>query len=1274
MRINKHILLVPVLVLLAAFSAGAQGIQKKVVISWTGVQSIQGVDYIPVKALCANGIANNPLKNYGPVYRDRFTLPAQTEDCDLIITHTEWEPLGPEVSAMLTFPLIADETLTPAVETGTESGNRITSLSLNPIVRNPDGGIMRLKSFQIDVTYHNFNSNQANVKSNAAVSHSVLASGNWFKVKVEKTGIHKISYEDIKAWGVDMSKVVPSKIRLFGNGGGMLPEANSAFRYDDLIENSIKVITAGSGVFAPGDYILFYATAPDKVTFNKLTKKFEHTMNIYSDFTYYFLNFDGNTASVMEEVSSSAATPNYTSTEFTDFLFYENDKLNLNNSGKDWVGERMDVNIPTFDLPEYSFPNLKISKLSSIRYRVIARATVSTDFTVKINTVTTATAQVNDYQGWNYAEQRTDTKTFTPTTDKVKVSFRYNGQGDAIGWLDWVELNIPRDLKFTGGQMAFADPGSIATGRITDFQLQGSSAGVTIWDVTDPLKVKKVLASYQDGITRFTLKTDSLRQFVAWDNSSFLAPTFVEKVGNQDLHGVETADMLIVVNKDYLTEANRLADHHRIADGFRVVVATNEQVYNEFSSGSPDISAIRDFARMLYQKPVAGSKLRYLLLFGDGSFDYKDRVPNNSNRVLTYETKESLSTVESVVSDDFFGILDPGEGEDCKGYIDIGIGRFPVNSVEQAKIVVDKSIFYASNNEVSLGDWRNKLCFVADDGNGNMHFQQVEKQICPGIDESSPVYNLNKIYIDAYKQVSAPSGQRCPDANAAINTNVQNGVLVMNYTGHGGEKGWADESILSVRDIDSWTNYNNMPVFFTATCEFSRFDNPAFYSAGEHVLLNPVGGSVALFTTTRPANAGTNIGLTIYFYDTIFSGSDGNYPRFGNAITFAKNQFQSGEVIWIRNFVLLGDPALWLAYPKKNVITTSINGKNSNEDPDTIRAMSTVDLTGIVADLQGNKLTSFNGIVDVKVFDKVRTLKTLGTDPGDFPDTYEVQDNYIYQGRATVTNGAFSTSFIVPRDIDYSYGFGKISYYAHDGTIDANGYTKRIVIGGSSNESADVTGPEIKLYMNDLNFKDGGITGDTPLLIAHLNDESGINTISNAIGHEIVATLDGDNSNSVGLNSYYTADLDSYSSGVVKYKLSQLTEGMHTITVKAWDVFNNSSEATITFEVVKDIQLNITSMSVYPNPFFGGIKVNFEINLFDEPVEAYLEIFNINGSLVSSTSAQLMLTNEYSAGELSWNGLTASGATVTPGVYLVSIRAKSSNSETVKASKILKLR
>ncbi len=1273
MKIYHRLLTLSFLILMVHATMHGQGIQKKVVLNWKGVQSIQGINYETVNALCADGLSNSASKNYTPEYFEKFALPADIGSCDILITHTEWELITEDQLSLLSFALQTTETLSPVVETGTERGVKMAMLTIVPVVNNPEGGLMRLKSFTIDLVYIPA-ANTALFKSTSSyAAHSVLAQGNWYKIQLDKTGIYKVTYAEMQAMGVDMAAVTPQNIRVFGNGGGILPEANSSFRYDDLTENAIKVVAADPNVFAAGDYILFYGTAPNSIFYNKVTHKFEHSFNIYSDFSYYFLNFDGGAGLRIENLEQTTATPTYTCTSFTEGVFYEKDLQNFISSGKDWVGERMDANNRVFELPEFTFPNLATGKQSWIRYRVTARATKTTNYTVYVNgTAINAAPSCSPFANYNYASQRIETKSFFPETDKLKISFQYNGEGTAIGWLDWVELNIPREMIFTGGQMAFADPFSVMPGTASEFQLRGSSANVNIWEVTNPLSVKRVNADLQGDVTRFVLNTDSIRQFVAWDNTSFLTATFSGKVINQDLHGIVSADMLIVTHKDYLDQANRLAGHHRTEDGLSVTVVTNEQVYNEFSSGSPDIAAIRDFAGMLYHRPEAGSKLRYLLLFGDGSYDFKDRIPGNTNRVLTFQTKESLNTVYSFASDDFFGILDDNEGSDAVGLIDIGIGRFPVSTAEQAKTAVDKCIYYATNSEVNMGDWRNKLCFVADDGNGNTHFRQVEKQIAPLVEEIAPGYNVNKVYLDAYKQVSTPSGQRCPDANAAINTNVENGVLVMNYTGHGGETGWADEGILSVRDIDAWTNYKNMPVFMTATCEFSRYDDPVRVSAGEHVFLNPVGGGIALFTTTRLANAGTNIGLTIYFYDTLFAKYNGEYPRFGDVIAHAKNKIGGSDADLIRNFVLLGDPALRLAYPKYSVVTTEINGHTMNQDPDTISAMTPVELKGIVADEAGNKVTGFTGTVDVKVFDKVRSLYTLGSEPGDWPDKYTVQDNYIYQGRATVTNGDFTINFIVPRDIDYSYGFGKISYYAQDGVTDASGYCKQFIIGGSGDESADNTGPQISLFIDDLSFTDGGIAGETPLLIAQLSDESGINTISNAIGHDIVATLDGDNSSSVVLNSYYSSDLDSYRTGEVRYKFAQLTEGMHTLTLKAWDVFNNSSEATITFKVSGNMQITITNITSFPNPFREELQVEFDVNLFDSPVEAHLEIFNINGSLVSITDTEILLSQGYKAGVLKWDGRNAAGNDVPPGVYLVSIRATNGKSDTVKAARVIK--
>lgn len=1271
---NKIVLIV-IGIFMSLSSAFSQGIEKEVVLNWKGVQLIQGINYDSLYALVADGLSNDPAVAFTPGYFEKFSLPANVGSCDIIVTHTVWEPVSPDQIKLLTFPLQPSEVLSPVVSYGTERGTTMAMLNLTPVVVNPEGGIMRLKSFTIDLVYIPAKAPDASLKSSAYVSHSVLSQGDWYKIKLDKTGIYKLTYADIQSMGVDMSKVKPNSIRLFGNGGGSLPEANSIFRPDDLTENAIKVVTASPDLFAPGDYILFYGTSPDKITYNKTAKIFEHIKNIYSDFAYYFLNFDGGSGLRIEDQEQSTITPTYSSTSFLQSVFYEKDQKNLISSGKDWVGEKMDVSSPVFELPDFTFPNLTIGKQAWIRYRLAARAAINTNYTVKVNDLQVSTPSLGTFSKYIYGAERTETKPFSPEKDKVKVSFQYNGGGSSIGWLDWVELNVFRDMKFTGGQMSLADPVSVGTGKVTSFKIQGTSSAVNIWEVTNPLKVKHILSTLQGDVSSFVLQTDTLRQFIVWDNTTFLTASFTEKVTNQDLHSIASADMLIVTHKDFMAEANRLADFHRTFDGFKVSVVTNEQVYNEFSSGSPDIVAIRDLARLLYNRPEKGSKLRYLLLFGDGSYDFKDRIPKNTNKVLAFQTKESINNVNSIASDDFFGLLDSNEGNDAIGLIDIGIGRFPVNTIEEAKIAVDKCLFYATNSEANMGDWRNKICFVADDGDNNLHFRQVEKQILPLINKNAPGYNVVKIYLNAIKQISTPSGERAPVANESINSNIENGILTINYTGHGGETGWAEEGILTVNMIKEWTNYNNMPIFMTATCEFSRFDDPGRVSAGEYAFLNPVGGAVALFTSTRLSNAGTNIDLTMYFYDTLFSKYDGGNPRFGDVIASAKNRMGGGYgALLIRNFVLLGDPALTLAYPKNRVITTQVNGHDIVLQPDTISGMEPVEIKGMVTDLAGNKLSTYSGVIDVKIFDKVRTLTTLGAEveAGDYPDPYTLQDNYIYQGKATVTNGDFSFNFIVPRDINYSYGLGKISYYAHNSTIDATGYSNQLVIGGSGNKSSDNAGPQISLFIDNLSFKDGGPTGENPFLIAKLSDENGINAISNAIGHDIVATIDGDNTTSVVMNNFYRSDLDSYKSGVVNYNFSALPEGPHTLTLKAWDVFNNSSESTINFEVLKNLQLTITSLNAYPNPFNNEIKVELQINLIDADVSAQLEVFNSNGSLISSSDNKLLLSQGYKTDILTWNGRTSSGANLPPGVYLLVVKAGNNNSKTVKATRVIK--
>ncbi|NVO21436.1 MAG: type IX secretion system sortase PorU [Bacteroidetes bacterium] len=1241
-------------------------------ISWKGVQVVDKKEDQSIRSIYFEGAVYSSQHNFMPVFHKVIKLTNSDESAIITLNNPVFEPVPQNEIDQLTLPLEVNESLNPEQQIGVARGIASIDFQLIPLVKDGQGKIKRLVSFDLILTSSANENELPKMKSVSYSDHSVLSSGKWYKIKVNKSGICKITYDEIQGMGVDMSAVNPANIRVFGKPGGMLPENNSFFRYDDLPENAIQVVTATPGVFAQGDYILLYATSPDEVVFNATSRKFEHKLNLYSDYTYYFLNFDGGPGKRVGSEIQTAENAKYTCNTFMDFAFHETDQYNLIKSGKQWIGERLDFNDPSYTLPAITFTNVETIKQAFIRYRLVSRATTLSNFSITANANTLVSKNLQAYSVDAFSQEAVETKSFTPVEGAQNITVQYNTpNSSSLGYIDWVEVSVPRKMIFTGGQLHFADPVSVAAGNITKYKLAGADQNTIVWEVTDPVNIKKVDASLSNDTLSFVFSTDSIRQFVAWDNTAFNTVEFDGVVQNQDLHSIAYADMLIVSAPEFLEQANRLADHHRIVDGMTVVVESNQDIYNEFSSGSPDICAIRDFTRMLYSRPDAAHKLKYLLLFGDGSYDYKDHIPGNTNYVLAFETFESQNLVFSTASDDFFGLLDANEGADAFGKLDIGIGRFPVDNVEQAKNMVDKCIFYSSGMPDNLGEWRNSLCFIADDEDSNTHIRQVEDQVTPGIEKNHTIYNIDKIYLDAYTQVSTPSGARYPEVNKRINEEINKGVLIMNYTGHGGETGWAAEAILTLNDINSWTNYTHMPVFMTATCEFSRFDDPGRVSAGEQVFLNPAGGAVALLTTTRLANAGNNVELTVDLYDTIFSVIEGRFPYFGDVIAYAKNQ-NSGTGL-IRNFMLIGDPAMHLAYPKYNVETLQINGVNVSDVSDTIRAMSEVSIDGRIADPAGQLVSSFNGVVKVKVFDKYKWMMTRGNDPTSYKRYFEVQENVLYQGTATVTNGLFSFSFIVPRDIDFSYGIGKISYYASNESTDAAGYCDSLVIGGLSNNSVtDLEGPKIKLYMNDERFIDGGITGENPMLLAYLSDESGLNTVGNGIGHDLVATIDGNSVNSIMLNDFYQADLDSYKSGKVTYNFSGLSEGEHSLELKAWDVFNNSSEATIHFVVHKNLALKLVTLKAYPNPFKDEVKVDFEHNLFNNSMDATLNVYSLNGSLIRTIGPQTFYSEGYHGGTLSWDGRNNNGTMEKDGVYVLRVFVNDGNSSSYKAITVIK--
>ena len=1126
---------------------------------------------------------------------------------------------------------------------------KVVPVRYNPMLKQHE----KLLSFTVVVKVEDMAGRKSDSRSYA--SNSVLSTGNWIKVRVSESGIYKITYSELSQMGFDVS-VNPKNIAVYGNGGGLLPEQNDLFRHDDLVENPIQVVGENDNSFNSGDYLLFYAQGPVKWVRDKITNTFMHQDNIYDDYAYYFITSLNRPARRIEEIEPPAANADVTVNSFIDYAVHELDEKNIASTGRLWVGEVFDFN--TDQSFQFSFPNLITTKPAYFRGSFVAFSPTSTRFRILDNNVliTSIPVSATPGNGYSFGRLGTGSKTFLAKDENMNIEVQYQRTSNSsTGYLDYLEFNVTRSLIMSGNQMIFRN--IFTSGTTAEYRLMGSNS-LTIWDVTNPVDAKIVKATYSGGGYTFKTTVETVKEFVAFNGSEFKTVEFVENVANQNLHAIRNIDYLIVVHPDFIDQANRLAEYHAQTDGLTYAVVTPAQIYNEFSSGAQDISAIRDFAKSLYDESDPGKKLRYLLLFGDASFDYKNRKNDNTNFVPCWESWESLNIINSVATDDYFGCLDDGEGTGGSDKVEIGIGRFPVLNIEQAQLAVDKVIHYSTKTAETFGAWRNTITFLADDEDYNNHMHDAET-LANYLKATYPAINIEKIYVDAYPQISTPSGQRAPQVNQAINNRMDKGTLIFNYSGHGGEIGFGHERFLELADINSWKNWDKLTTFITATCEFSRYDDPARVSAGEQVFLNPNGGGIALFSTTRATYASANLALNMAIYkNNLFTKKDGEYPAFGDVIMNSKVVGGDND----RKFILLGDPAQKLAYPDFEAKTLKINQHVVVDgEYDTLRALQHVSVEGDIVDVNNNPITDFNGTIYPTVYDKKSSIMTKGTDSGSQQETFYLWRSIIFSGSASINNGQFSFDFVVPKDIGYNYGKGRISYYFNSDSQDGVGYYENIVIGGFDNSAAgDTEGPKITLYMNDTLFKPGSVTNENPVLLAYVEDESGINTTGNGIGHDIVATIDNKTEDKYILNDFYSSDVNRYNKGVISYPLRNLSEGWHTLSLKVWDIYNNSSEASIDFKVVSASQVDIESLYNYPNPFYDQTTFVFTHNQADQPMEVTLYIYAADGRLVK-TMKRSYAPKGYVSSQLVWNGYSDGGEKLAKGLYICNLKVVNSD-------------
>ncbi len=1104
--------------------------------------------------------------------------------------------------------------------------------------------------------------------------NSVLSTGAVYKFGVSQSGIYRLDFNFLRnTLGVsNLESIDPRRIRLFGNGGAMLPEKVSDPRADDLVENAIFVAGESDGRFDNSDYVLFYARGPRPwshrpgASISPLTI----TPHVYDNYAYYFLQI-GDTPGL--RLSEQASVPaSYVTAEFDDVQRIEDDRVNLlhlsptaQGSGKRWFGDYF------FQTREraytFNFPNAVVGASASVVAVLVGRSAspISVQLTVGGGTVFSGTIPsviVSDPEA-SYAAERSLSGTFAIPADNVEVRVHYlPASTTSEGWLDFIEVNARRRLVMTGAMMEFRDLLTLNQSAAR-FQISSVGPGIQLWDITDPQVPRRQQYVLSDGTAEFGVQTQGvLRNFIAfYDNASLPRPEkVIGRIENQNIHGLTEVDMLIVYPSELESAAQQLAQHRRSFSGLSVATVRIDQVYNEFSSGAKDPTAIRDLARMLYSR--SPNRFRYLLLFGDGSFDPRNitNSPENLDLIPVFETYESFNPISAFPSDDYFGLLSDNEGGNLRGSLEIAVGRLTARNLAEAQAVVSKIIDYDSSSK-TLGDWRLRLVYIADDEDWNAHIRQADRLAVQAA-QTEPWFNVDKIYFDAYQQVATSAEKRIPAAKAAINNSIFKGCLVAQYIGHGGPRGWAQERVIDNNDIASWNNADRYPLIVTATCSFGGFDDYTTLTGGEQALIKANAGAIGLFTTVRAVYISANNALTDVVQSVLFErDAEGRYYAIGDILKRAKNKLPGslGLEENARRFTLLGDPALHLALPEYRVRTTHLNGKPFNPSaPDTLRALMPVALEGEVVDLEGNVLSNFNGRVFVSLFDKKRNLQTLGQDPTSPVFSFNLQNSILFRGSASVKNGRFALQFVVPKDIDYTFGYGKVNYYAENGSsLDAAGADTAVVVGGTFEGLKDEAPPTVQVYLNSEDFIFGGITHPNPTLLVKCSDDNGMNVTGAGLGHDLTVVIDDNVLETLVLNDFYESAQDDARRGQALYPLRALSVGRHTVRAKGWDVANNVGEGYTEFVVAEDGKAALAHVLNYPNPFSTQTYFQFEHNLAGQMLDVQIQIFTVSGKLVK-TLHHTTLADDFRVTDIAWNGRDDYGDVLARGVYLYRIRVR----------------
>ncbi|GHT07236.1 peptidase C25 [Bacteroidia bacterium] len=1108
---------------------------------------------------------------------------------------------------------------------------------------------------------------------------SRLASGKWIQLKVTDNAVYKLTYDEIKKSGISD----PAKVKIYGYGGWILDEDFTKPYIDDLPEVSVYMNKGSDGVFNSGDYLLFYGRGTRKWTYDKIRDVYEHENNPYSTYGSYFLTESETGPQEMEVISPvSGLFSGIALRTFDDYAVHERDSLSITNSGRELFGESF-VNKPANQLFTFNVPGIT-SDPGKVRLSFAAAPKSTTPVSLSIDgqqLLNLSLYPASDYyQKANLADRWGAWN--GEKAEKVAVTVSYNSSGQSVAFLNLIALNMKRNLQFYNEAYTFFRDKESLRNPVKYF-IQNANSNCQVWDVTDNFDTRAVQTELGGSELTFETRADGiLHEYVLVDlTKSFPSPQVIaEPVNNQNLHGLEQTEMVILAPTVFLPQAKTLAEKHRSHSGLKVTVVDDKWVFNEFSSGTPDATAYRRFMKMFYDRAVSDSdKPKYLLLFGDGIFDNRHLTNikiDPKYYLLTYQLKESVNEIYSYGTDDYFGFSDDNEGTSISSdELDLGIGRFPVSSIDQANNAVNKVIAYMDNKQ--LGNWKNKIIFTADNTDSNTpgpgfceHAAQAD-DVAQYVENNYPEYMISKYYMDAYKPITVNGKVTFPEAKKSFLSSLKEGCFLLNYTGHGSTTAWSSEDMLNISDIRQMT-YENLPLWITATCDFGWFDGTET-SAGELAFLNKNSGAIALYTTTRVVYSANNFAINKQLVQNIFKKENGQHLRLGDILRYSKIALK-GDSNKL-NYVLLGDPALELNYPGLHVQLESVNGKPVQNTEDLVfKALDKVSISGNIVDESGNKVDDFSGSLKTNVFDSRRTIESISTNTDGGHFSYINYPNMIYMGNNEVKNGSFDVTFTVPLDISYTKDQGKMNFYASDSQTkrDASGSFRQYVLAGTGDNPDNEEGPEIiRIFLNTENFRDGDKVNETPFFFANVFDEDGINRTGSGLGHDIMISIDGNPAWTYILNNYYDPVDDR--EGNIGFSIPELPAGYHTLTFRIWDILNNPSVDSLHFNVVKAYKPAIFDLQARENPARLNTYFVLSHDLPETPLNVQIRVYDLTGRSVW-TYSERGSSGYMKYYPVEWNLVNGAGNRVQPGVYIYrAIISTATGKEATKAKKIIVL-